>query len=1591
MPILKFEVQADYDKVTKLREEIDRLEAKLRGLDLHAPASQVHEVEQQLSSARREFNRIASSAAKAGADIDNFAKSMLNAGVKAAGAIGVGVGLKDFVGQMTRVRGEFQQIETSLEVILGNKEKANALMEEVKDFAKVSPLDLKSTAAATQMMLGFNIEAEKVPRFLQAIGDVSMGDAQRFNSLTLAFSQMSATGKLMGQDLNQMINAGFNPLQIMADKTGKSIATLKEEMSKGAISSQMVQQAFIDATDAGGKFYQMSERASQTINGQLSMLQDALDAMFNKLGEGSEGVILGAIKGATTLVENYETVGQILADLIVTYGVYRAAVITNIALTRSWAVAARADAVAKGIQTAATKAATIAQVAFNTAANANPYVLLATAVTAVGLALWTYSSHANKSTEAQEKLNKAINEADAAFASELTNIDILFNNLRKAKEGTDDYANAQKAIIDQYGAYLTGLIDEKNKLIDVEEAYRRVAAAARDSANARAMESLTKDVNDKYQETYQSKIGDIRGYVQKGISGNNLQNTIMRLIQQDISSQGGLSKDTENAIRDALAHSGKWRSGSNSFLSQIERFIGDISQAGRSRDSQLEGVAAAFGSNKNDFDKFSKTELENLKKSISERYKDGKLLRQFAVTMSDGSKKEFKAVADVVRAKRNIDEALKRIEDAEKSKHDSNLGVQWKAAKKEWDEAKAELKKIEADRDKYSTEQYNKAKQREQTAEAAYKKLGGDTTGKAAKAAAKAESAKAKAQREANKREDDNLKLKRDRQQAEIDILEEGSEKKIRQINLDYEKQKDAIDKQERELRQQNKGKLTDEQTQALDIQRKSAEKERDRSIQEVYKADLVAMRDYLKQYGTYQQQKLAIAEEYAEKIRNAQTDGERLTLAKQRDAEIGHVEMNALKSEIDWKGLFTGVGELVRDQIHPTLDKLTALTGSEDFNAFSLEEQQQIYDWINQLQDRLGENGLVLSFRELGEATERYNAAKLRQVAAEEAAQKATEIYEQAKKNATKLGSDGNPVVDVNDKELKVAFDNMIKANSALETATNDAATSLGNMQDASNDVALSITNIVSGLQGLGSGSMSGILEGANSIAKVFNEGDLSGKIAAGLAKSVGGAVGTAFAGPAGGEIVEGVFSLLDLCKDGIENLFSSLIDTVLGAVNGLLNSILSLDIPMAIGKSLRDGIGNILNTVTFGGFGSLISSSNAKWVAEVTERLTDSNERLRNSVDKLKDEMSGQGGWKAIDTARQAQEDQKKINQQTMEILKAQMAYHGDHHSNASYWNLGKKDYESLNETLAAYARKNDKKASVVNSLADIYKLTPEEMDYIRTYNIEMWRVMLTRGKYDKSEYWEQYADLAGQLEEITKQLQETLTQTSFDSLRSSFLDSLMDMTADAEDFADNLTELLMRSVLNAKIGDELEDEIRAFYEKWGEYAESGGSLDSAELKELQEWWKRITDKGLQFRDEAAAITGYDKSSATASQSATAGYSTQLSEDTGSEIVGRMTAMQDALYRIEALGVERNQLLGGNGMAERELSVAEVSSAQLMEMAKIQADSYTVHTDCRRILAESYLELQQIRENTGAIIKPINSMKSSLEKIEKNTKEMI
>lgn len=427
----------------------------------------------------------------------------------------------NFARQIVNVRGEIESLQKSFEILAG-KQWGTKLFADIKDFAVNTPMMMNDIAKGAQMLLSFNVAAEEVMPILRAIGDISMGDAQKFNSLTLAFSQMSSTGKLMGQDLLQMINAGFNPLSVIAEKTGKSIGELKEEMSAGSLSADKIKQAFMDATAEGGKFYNMLETQSKGIKGSISNLQGAIDDMLNSIGTDAQGIITGSIQAATDLVKNYEKVGEVIAELIATYGVYKAALITinalkslSASLTAGWTAAELAHYNALLLVEKA-------QALLNATIMKNPYVLAAAAVAALAYGIYKLITYQTDAEKAQERLNKTTSNMNKEIASERVQIDSLFARLKAAKEGTDEYKVAKQAIINQYGGYLKGLSSEIQSLKDVEAAYKAVTKAAQDAAKARAMEAATKEAADAYatkeaeakDEIYKAlkkKFGDQKG------------------------------------------------------------------------------------------------------------------------------------------------------------------------------------------------------------------------------------------------------------------------------------------------------------------------------------------------------------------------------------------------------------------------------------------------------------------------------------------------------------------------------------------------------------------------------------------------------------------------------------------------------------------------------------------------------------------------------------------------------------------------------------------------------------------------------------------------------------------------------------------------------------------------------------------------------------------------------------------------------------------------------------------------------------------------------------------------------------------------
>lgn len=326
--------------------------------------------------------------------------------------VGLGVaGLKAFSSEIINVRGEMQMLESSFEVLLGGKG-VSGFMSEMKQFAVDSPLSMNGVANAAQTLLGFGIAAEKVMPTIKQIGDISMGNEDRFKSLSLAFAQMSATGKLMGQDLLQMINAGFNPLMTISEKTGKSIGELKKDMESGAISSEMVADAFASATEKGGKFYGMTQKQAEGIRGLQAQLEGGLQDAYNNLGKSQEGLIAGGYKVAITLAENYEKVGKTLVALITTYGAYRTAVLLTTQAEAGWNI----------IQLITYNRLLLverAQKLLNATMLANPYVAVTVLVVGLVAATWALYDATTTQEKAQKRLNE-INEESKRHKEELT-------------------------------------------------------------------------------------------------------------------------------------------------------------------------------------------------------------------------------------------------------------------------------------------------------------------------------------------------------------------------------------------------------------------------------------------------------------------------------------------------------------------------------------------------------------------------------------------------------------------------------------------------------------------------------------------------------------------------------------------------------------------------------------------------------------------------------------------------------------------------------------------------------------------------------------------------------------------------------------------------------------------------------------------------------------------------------------------------------------------------------------------------------------------------------------------------------------------
>lgn len=697
------------------------------------------DINQMLRDARRAENAFQSIGNKAVSEGERIDKTFRTIGAGIAGYFTAGM-IKDFGKAIIDARGEIESFQISFETLIGNKDKAIAFFSELKKFAVETPLLLNDLSKGAQLLLGFGVSLDKVMPTLKHIGDISMGNAERFNSLALAFAQMSATGKLMGQDLLQMVNAGFNPLKTMSETTGKSMETLKDEMSKGAISADMVAKAFEDATAKGGKFNGMLEKQSKGIKGSISNLEGAIQDALNDMGEKGQGIITEGISLATTAVKNYEKLGTILASMIATYGMYKVAVILATEAEKGYTIA-------QTLNYRALLLAEKAQKLLNATMLANPYVLAAVALGAVVTAAWAFHDSTTSAEKAQARFNERQKEAAEAEEKRRQEIDRLINSARDAALSDTQRGQSLAALRKEYPKIFAQYDIESIKLADILKLKQQINEE--DNLRARVKEKtdfvlIEKEIA-KYEALVKANSGANGGYMNKLKELRATRDAMLQKRGENISEQ--FLSGLKNVNADELQH----------YIDVLNKKIGSLGD-------------------------------------------DAKVKMKLPIdvegTLSDEAIYDVKTIRSLIES---VVSARNKKLNPEKV---TTYAEAFKVAKEKWETAKKELAAIEKDKEKFSKEQYETAKKNVETTEKAYKDLGGATGSKLSKTEndaarkqkeanhMKVEQAERLQKIEEYKKERINQEKQSefDIRQSRIDAMKEGYEKEKAQIDLTYDR-----------------------------------------------------------------------------------------------------------------------------------------------------------------------------------------------------------------------------------------------------------------------------------------------------------------------------------------------------------------------------------------------------------------------------------------------------------------------------------------------------------------------------------------------------------------------------------------------------------------------------------------------------------------------------------------------------------------------------------------------------------------------------------------------------------------------------------
>lgn len=1270
------------------------------------------------------------------------------------GKIGVGVSLAGLVRQIAATRGEFQQLEVAFTTLLQNKEKADALMAEMVDLAAKTPFDLKGVADGARQLLAYGFAAEDITGTLTRLGNVAAGLGLPLERLTYLYGTTAVQGRLYARDMLQFTSSGIPVLQEMAKMYGKTTEEINEMVSAGKIGFEDVKKVIEGMTNEGGQFYNLMQEQSKTITGLISNLGDALDTMFNDIGKSQEGIISNVLQGTISLVENYQKVLDILVPLVATYGTYRAALIATAAIEKVQATITATKAILE--QTKMLTRATQAQILFNKAVKANPYVLAASALVGLVTLIYQFSDGGYNAAKAQKDLNESIANASAGAIAEQRELARLKGELEGCTEGTKEYEETKKKIIDKFGQYDSSLKQEALSVQTLTEKYSSLSQAIMDSYNARQYEQFSASQSKQLEETITKNLDKLYNRLLKEV-GDEKGAELYAKIRDSIISGQELDDDII-AVLDRIQNKGTIIADS-----RIDSWIKNIREAQKLADETDAQARRRFGINtpqKQNENESPKNEVQNKVAAVHNKayWENLKKEAQGAIDAMDISLKgtaEWKKLeAQIVEYDAKIkqfntsDKTVKSVSDAQKKLAELILANDRALEQSRLDIMKDGLNKELAEID-FQTEQRKQAisKAREEEKEASGGKLTNEReqvfTTQMANLEAKANDERIAARKKYAKEYNKISKQITDSALSEEERKYQGIKDKYAEFRKWVETAKAG-------------GNITSDQAEGLEIKINQAE-------------TTEALKAIVDEYGTAED-KITEIHEKAEKARQVATENGRSDLiakiAQWEKDQISAIEASVIEQSDLWKQLLGDLDRMTTDQLQEAISQARQLIANS--TNLSIQDTQALLGSVE---------------------------------------------------NAYKKLTTRNPF-----KALKDAYDRYRKA--VKSGNKDDIASAWADVQTATQRVKKTFSEMIKIVSDLGGALDSDVVDGFNKIDSI-----------------VGNAM-NAFEGFG----KKGKKSTEDIIKG-------------LSGVTGIITTIIGL---------FDD------------------SARQAEIQAEKNRQLEGTWDSINYQVERYIDLLETAGGSEYFENAEKALSSIQKGIDLTIRsltdfptgevdkitgILKV-ISFAGGRDINTSLLGVSKEDYETLKQVYEVL-QSGDKDAIIaLKDNEDLFKLLPKWMQDLINKLID----------YDD------------QLKKTQEDINKDLFQTTTSDMEDAIISWLKNVKDGSDEASEYLEDAMRDALLESFKIEQLRPRLQEFYKKYAQYADTDQDnkldLTADEISKLREEWKDIIDWSKEQTEGIRDVIG-ESSSLSAQTASTRGYQV-MSQDEGEEMNGRLSDVQ-------------------------------------------------------------------------------------------------